>query len=185
MPARLATLLALALAFMPASALVADEAKLRPGDDITLNFREIPPDEASSLSGTYRIDSEGTVKLPYLSRFKAAGLTPTECVRSIEKRYLGGQIFSRLTVTLATDSPRPVGRSVTVMGEVNKQGSIPFSDSLTALEAIGIAGGFSEFAHPRRVKLVRGKEVRILDLSKAEGKDAKTKLLPGDLLTVK
>jgi len=75
-------------------------------------------------------------------------------------------------------------RTVTIMGEVRTPGTLPFSDSLTPLRAVAAAGGFSDFADPRKSKLVRNDKEQKLDLSKATAADATLKLLPGDLLII-
>ena len=169
-----------------ASALAQGDAKLREGDTLNLLFRGIPDAEQASLNGSYRIDDSGMLKLPYVKPFKVAGLTPSQGERAIEKRYTTAEIFANPTITIGTiGTSDRASRTVTVMGEVLSQGAVPFDDKLTAINAIGSAKGFSEFADTKNVKLVRGENSRSLDLSQADSAHARLKLLPGDLLVVK
>lgn len=161
----------------------ADSASLRIGDEVTLIFRGVPERDAVSLSGTYRIGDDGYLKLPYISKLKVAGLTPSKAERALEALYVSGQIYRSPNITISADGAK-VQREVTVMGEVRAEGAVAFDDKLTAIGAIGRAKGFSDFANRRKVRLTRGKTTIELDLSSASKPDAQKKLLPGDVLTV-
>jgi polysaccharide export outer membrane protein len=75
-----------------------------------------------------------------------------------------------------------------VMGEVKNPGTFPLDKSTSALEALGLAGGFSERGSPASVKIIRrtnGKEETFaLDLSGQVPKDRDFKIQDGDSLIV-
>lgn len=83
----------------------------------------------------------------------------------------------------------PKAREVFVLGEVKKPGPITYTENLTLIRAIGQAGGTTELAAQKRVKLVRlenGKKETIKynldDLMKEDSQDVR--LLPDDVIVV-
>lgn len=81
-----------------------------------------------------------------------------------------------------------------LLGEVKKPGvyPLPFGASLTLLQAIAEAGGFTELASPDRVRIVRrlpdGHQttlrVRVSDLLKSKGGKKDVPLEPNDVIMV-
>lgn len=83
----------------------------------------------------------------------------------------------------------PRSNEIYVMGEVNKQGSVPFEDNLSLLQALSKAGGFTPAAAPSRVQIIRvvdGKEqVFRIDVKRIqEGQARDVPLMPEDIVTV-
>ena len=76
-------------------------------------------------------------------------------------------------------------RLVNVTGEVKSSGRVQYSPDLTVLSAIGAAGGFTDFADKKRVRLSRDGKVKIIDTTKASRDPSKDeKALPGDQINV-
>lgn len=83
----------------------------------------------------------------------------------------------------------PQSNEIYVMGEVNKQGSVPFEDNLSLLQAISKVGGFTAAAAPSKVQIIRvvdGKEqVFRVDVKRIqEGQARDVPLMPEDIVTV-
>ncbi|HTO13774.1 MAG TPA: SLBB domain-containing protein [Candidatus Binatia bacterium] len=83
----------------------------------------------------------------------------------------------------------PKGSAIFVLGEVTKAGTFPLDKETSILEAITLAGGFSNTAAPSGVKVLRrhqdGKQETIaLDMSGAVPKDKNFKLEDGDTVLV-
>ncbi|MFW6152023.1 MAG: polysaccharide biosynthesis/export family protein [Verrucomicrobiota bacterium] len=82
------------------------------------------------------------------------------------------------------------GGKVVVSGKVKEAGSVPFTDGITALEAINKAGGFAEFAATGKVRVIRqtpeGSEVMEADLSAVMSGDRSKdiELEKGDIVVV-
>ena len=79
----------------------------------------------------------------------------------------------------------PKGSAFFVLGEVNKAGTFPLDKEVSILEAITLAGGFSNTAAPSGVKILRrapdGKQETIaLDMSGAVPKDKNFRLEDGE-----
>jgi polysaccharide export outer membrane protein len=97
----------------------------------------------------YYIEPDGTLNLPLLGRIYIKG-------------YTIGQAEDTLEVHVVKYLERPVVRiklqnyRFTVIGEVMENATITSGDnSLTLLQALGMAGGASEFADLSRVKVLR------------------------------
>ncbi len=132
----------------------------------TLVFR-IVEDEDPPV--TLRVDEAGRIKVPYLGTMPAAGKSTPELALEI-KHALERSLYKKATVMIAiarrpdaaaTSGPanaavRSSGR-IYLSGEVNKQGplDLPGDEALTVSRAILRAGGFSEFANRKKVKLIR------------------------------
>jgi polysaccharide export outer membrane protein len=81
-------------------------------------------------------------------------------------------------------------RRFTILGAVNKPGSFffPAGESVSLLQAIGMAGGYSRVASPSKITIKRGdaKAPLKVDAKKMaeSGAAATFMILPGDIITV-
>ncbi|NND33200.1 MAG: hypothetical protein HKN76_11470 [Saprospiraceae bacterium] len=115
---------------------------------------------------SYQVDAEGYVSLPLIDKIKAAGLNTYELKTKLDSAYTPYLKFASTSVKLAN-------LRVTVLGEVENPGLYYFfNDQTTILEAISMAGDFSDFGNRRKIKLIRRKgeiaETVMLDLSKSD-----------------
>lgn len=142
----------------------------RPEVDALYNLSFSPgssaPGQGSSPSGGFLVDAKGNIEYPRLGTFHAEGLTKDELAAEIKKRLIEPvRLLESPTVIIRFQNLK-----ITVVGEVNNQGvvSIP-GERVTILEAIGLAGGVTDFGVKNAVKVIReadGKrEVGIVDLS--------------------
>lgn len=120
---------------------------------------------ASGATG-FLVDANGNIEYPRIGSFHAEGLTKDELAAQIKKKLTEPvELLRDPTVII-----RYMNLKVTMIGEVGSQGviSIP-GERVTILEAIGLAGGITEFGKKDKVKIVRetdGKrEIGIIDLS--------------------
>ena len=158
------------------------DATLRPGDTIDLKIGGVPATEISSVSGQYTIDGVGNVNLPYISRVKIAGLALGAAQAVIESIYKARQIYTNPNIVITM---QPQSRFVNVGGEVKAPQRVPFTPDLTVLSAINAAGGFSPFADERRVRLLRGQQVTVIDVKKIRANPSRdVQLEPGDRVEV-
>ena len=120
---------------------------------------------ASSVGGLL-VNAKGDIEYPKLGTFHVAGLTKEELAAAIRKRLTEPIQLLKDPVVII----RFVNLKITVMGEVNTQGvvSIP-GERVTIIEAIGLAGGITDFGVKENVKVIRevdGKrEIGKIDLS--------------------
>jgi SLBB domain len=73
----------------------------------------------------------------------------------------------------------------TMGGEVKAPERVPYTPDLTVLSCINAAGGFSPYADQRRVRLLRGTQVTIVDVKKVRGNPSfDIPVEPGDKVEV-
>ena len=166
-----------------ATTIYAAEPILQKGQSFGLRLTGVPADDQTSISQTYTISDEGTIKLLYLEEMQAAGMKPSQLMRKVEKAYEDAEIFTKPNVVIILGEAGALQRYVSVLGEVNTRRGVSVTPGLTLLDAIAQCGGFSDFANPRRVKLTRGGKATIHDLSKTTSK-ANVKLEPNDIINV-
>ena len=80
-----------------------------------------------------------------------------------------------------------VGKSLTVLGQVVKQGPIPFpvSGQLDLVQAIAMAGGMTQLANPSKVSINSRGAVKVVDYKAISQRgDRPYMLQPGDIITV-
>ncbi len=173
------SLLALVVAAASASA---QNVALRPGDQIELRLGGVPQEDAGQVSGSYQVDGGGFVNLPHIGRVKAAGLTQDALQNSIEQTYRGQQIYTNPTITINIPA---TARFVNVGGDVKNPRRVEYTPDLTVLGAINGAGGFTDYADQRRVRLLRDGQAIIIDIRDVRKNPSKdVPLKPGDSIEV-
>ena len=159
-----------------------DKSTVGPGDVFVMEIvgeRELPKE--------YQVASDGSVDLPYLHTLQVAGLEPQEIARLIRKQLIEQQILSDPSVVLRVKEYN--SRRVTLMGQVAKPGTFPYTTGLTLIQAISQAGGLTGIANLDRVNLTRrsGKGSRTVVISLGtimEGRSADIPLQSGDRIFV-
>jgi protein involved in polysaccharide export with SLBB domain len=155
---------------------------LRIGDPIELKISGVPQDEQLQINNVYMVDVTGSINLPYVNKVKAEGLTPAELGAAIEGAYRTNRIYTNPTITILM---QPSSRFVNVGGAVRSPSRVQFTEDMTLLTAINAAGGFNDFADQKRVRLLRGSEVKIFDVRQFRRDPSKdVRLQPGDKVEV-
>ena len=158
------------------------QATLRPGDPIEIRIGGVPNEEQTQVNNSYTVDSAGSVSLPYINKVHAQGLTPAQLARSIEESYRAQKIYTNPNITITM---QPTSRFVNVGGAVRTPNRIPFTEDITLLSAINAAGGFNDFADQKRVRLLRGNEVKVFDVRQfRRDPSLDVRLQPGDRIEV-
>jgi len=140
------------------------------------------------LPTEYRVQPDGTIDFPYLDRVMVAGLEPQNIVDLIKKGLVEKKILVDPQVTLVVKQYN--SKKVSVIGSVQKPGSLPWTEGMKLVEAISLAGGFTQLADANHVFLTRTVSasktvtavVSVDDIS--EGKAADIPLQAGDTIKV-
>ncbi len=159
------------------------EYTLRSGDQVFVQVYREP-----NLSGSFVVDGSERIQHPLCGPLKAGGLTVDQLAARL-KEILDEKYLVNPRVTVSIESTRNL--QVVLLGEVARTGAvpIPFDGSLTLLQAIAEAGGFTGLASRDRVTVTRtvnGEEVSIrVRVSKLiSGKEPDFKLQPNDVIMV-
>ena len=113
------------------------------------------------LSGEHQISPEGTVDIPLVGRVEVEGQTPSEIARKLEERLLAGYLK---TPYVSVYVKQYNSKKIFVLGMVRKPGTFPLTAGMNVVEAVTMAGGFTEAANANFVVVTRkqdGQEVRI------------------------
>jgi polysaccharide export outer membrane protein len=103
-----------------------------------------------SLNGV-EVRLDGKISVPLIDDVQAAGLTPLQLKGVITDRLKEYVTAPQVTVVVS----RVGSKSISIMGEVAREGMIPLQPKMRVLDAIAIAGGFSAFAGRSRIKVIR------------------------------
>jgi exopolysaccharide production protein ExoF len=117
---------------------------------------ETPRDfhERTELSGKYPVQDDGTISLPLLGRFPAAGQTTDALLKTLKTSFeelIGRKGF----VNLLAIEHRPVY----VVGPVKNPGAFPFEPGLTPLHVVALAGGLKQEAVESWQQVEAGREM--------------------------
>jgi polysaccharide export outer membrane protein len=113
-----------------------------------------------ALTRTVPVRMDGKISLPLVQEIKAAGLTPLQLKEVLMrklKEFIENPIVS-VTVMEANSY------KVYVTGQVRSPGVYRLRSETTVFQIISLAGGFSEWANPKKIVVVRkedGREKRI------------------------
>lgn len=154
---------------------------LGPGDVFTVNVYG-----EKALSGQHQISPEGTVDVPLIGRLTVTGLTPSEIARSIKERLLDGYLKSPYVSVYVKEYN---SKKIFVLGMVKKPGTFPYTGGMNVVEAVTLAGGFTETANANFVVVTRkqgDEEQRIpVPVEKiSKGLAANLELQAGDIVFV-
>ena len=172
-------------AFMAMTPLVfaqGTDAVFRTGVTLELRIGGVPGEEITVITGTYTVDGEGYINLPHIGKVQAAGLSQAALQRSIEAVYKSREIYTNPTITVSVPTTL---RFVNVSGDVRQPRRVEYTSDLTVLGAISAAGGFTDYADQRKVRLMRAGKVQMVDMKAVRANPAlDIKLLPGDQIEV-
>jgi len=130
------------------------------GDRIKIT---IYPEDEHIKGAEMEISSEGNITLPLVGKIQVAGKKPIEAEKEIsvilDRDYLvNPEVVIEVTDKYASEKDK----SVVLLGQVKQPGTQPFPKAgrFTLLQAIAIAGGFSDVANIKKIKVIRGGEVK-------------------------
>ncbi len=103
-----------------------------------------------TLTGSVRVDNDGTFGFPFIGRVPARGRTLADIEADVTKRLSDGYV-RHPQVSVEVEQYR--SRSVFVMGEVRSPGKYPLSGEMALLEALVLAGGTNATASNQIVVL--------------------------------
>jgi polysaccharide export outer membrane protein len=137
----------------------------------------------------FRVQPDGSVDFPYLDRLMVSGLEPQQIEELIKKGLIERKILVAPTVTLIVKQYN--SKKVSIIGAVQRPGSMPWSEGMKLVDAISASGGLTPLAdgdHVRITRIVAGQArtvtatISIDDIT--DGKMADVPLQAGDTIKV-
>jgi polysaccharide export outer membrane protein len=109
--------------------------RIGPRDEVRIEVFEV-----DALNGDFRVNEDGTIRLPLVGNVVAEGLTEQELATQV-KELLETQLLQRASVSVEVTEFR--SRPISVLGAVTSPGNLNYPGRLTLLEALTLAGGLS------------------------------------------
>lgn len=144
----------------------------------------------SDLSVEIPVRPDGKISTPLVEDMSAAGKTPSELARSMEKilaKYIRNPVVTVIVKRFAGE----YAQLVRVIGEAGSPRAIPYRSGMTVLDVMIAVGGLTDSASGNRAAIIRregGAEkqyrVRLDDLIKDGDISANVPVLPGDTLII-
>ena len=119
--------------------------EILPGDQI-----EIIVWKEQQLSGPAQVRPDGKITVPLLGDVQAAGLTPEQLSENIRQGLVKYIDSPNVVVRLNTSS-----RRFFISGMVKAPGTYELRPNQTLLQAIAVAGGFTDFADRKDIRIIR------------------------------
>ncbi len=159
---------------------------LQNGDRIKLT---IYPEDEYLKGGEMEISSEGNITLPLVGKISIAGKPVIDAEKAIAQ-LIGVDYLVDPEVVI--EVLRYKQHSVVLLGQIKKPGTYPFPEGsmkLTLLQAIAMAGGFSDIANISKIKIVRkssgkNKVIRANAEAIISGREPDIELVSGDVVHV-
>lgn len=153
----------------PADEAQPPEYQLGPGDQLRVTVFGEP-----DLTGNYVVGSQGTIAYPLVGDVHAAGLTVPQFSAALQTALEAFVRQPNVSVEVANYRP------FFILGEVQRPGTYPYSASLTVLNAVATAGGFTYRANQGRVFIRHASE----QVEHSYPITIATPVLPGDTVRI-
>ncbi len=122
------------------------EYRLGPGDKLRIEVYKDP-----QLSQSVQIRPDGKITLPLVGDVEATSRTSLELrdhITTALREYITNPVVTVIVV-------EAIASQVFVMGEVARAGPVPMNGPTTILQALAMAGGFTDWANRKDVKVLR------------------------------
>jgi polysaccharide biosynthesis/export protein len=155
------------------------------GDDdvLAINVWKEP-----DISRSIPVRSDGKISLPLVGEVQASGRTPLKLEQDIAARLKSYIAEPEVTVIVQQIN----SQKFNILGQVNRPGSYPITNSATVLDAIAVAGGFRDFAKQKSIYVLRqnpdGSQTRLAfnykEVAKGHNPAQNVQLQPKDTVMV-
>ncbi|NLH47860.1 MAG: sugar ABC transporter substrate-binding protein [Myxococcales bacterium] len=157
-----------------------NEFVIGPGDMLDINVWKNP-----EFSRQVPVRPDGRITLPLVGDMPAAGKSTDQLKKELKEAF--SRYLNEPTVTVIVTQVNSY--RIYVQGQVAHPGIYPITGRTTVVQAIALAGGFTEFAARGRLLILRqtakGSQRIAVDYDRiVGGKDNDVPLRPGDTLVV-
>jgi polysaccharide export outer membrane protein len=141
----------------------------------------------TDMTADVTVRPDGMITLPLLGDLRAGGLTPDGLRDAVKKEASKIMEDPNVTVVIRTIN----SRKVFISGQVTNGGVYPLAAPRTVLQLIALAGGLTEYADSKNIRIVRTEQGRTTslkfnykDVSRGINLDQNIQLKPGDTVIV-
>ncbi|MFT6510730.1 MAG: polysaccharide export outer membrane protein [Parvibaculaceae bacterium] len=127
-----------------------------------------------ALSGEFDVDGTGTVSLPLIGLIQAKDLTLREFEAEVSDKLRDGYLKDpRVSAEVLNYRP------FYIFGEVEEPGEYPYTNGMTALNAVAVGGGYTFRADKLRIYISRDQENEVEYLL-----NTSVRIQPGDIVRI-
>jgi polysaccharide export outer membrane protein len=156
---RIAILGGTAALLLPFLASAGDRADSTPAAQVPPEYRLGPEDvievfvwKEPDLSATVTVRPDGNISLPLASEIVATGKTASELQQEITEKLKGFYLTEPVVNVMVKQIN---SMKISVLGEVRKPDVYKIKTRITLLDALAMAGGFTDLAKPTKVVVLR------------------------------
>ncbi|RMG30430.1 MAG: sugar ABC transporter substrate-binding protein [Gammaproteobacteria bacterium] len=142
------------------------------------------------LSATVPVRPDGRITTPLVEDLQAAGKTPTQLARDMEKA-LATYVKNPIVTVIVTGFSGLYDDQIRVVGQAAKPQALPYRASMTLLDVLIAVGGLTEYAAGNRAVVLRREgdhmkriPVRLDDLLNGGDIRVNMPMRPGDILVI-
>lgn len=103
-------------------------------------------------NATFRLDPTGKISVQYIGDVDALNKKPNELKDEIQRRLADGYLVDPIVSVIVTEVN---SLTLSISGEIAKDGKIKFTPGMTIVDAIAVSGGFTAMAKKNHVKVIR------------------------------
>ena len=160
---------------------------LGPGDSVNVFVWRNP-----EVSGSFPIRPDGKMTMNLIEDLQAAGKTPTQLARDIEKA-LAKYIQEPIATVIVAGGIGPYNQQIRVLGEASQPRALGYVEGMSLVDVMIAVGGLTDFADGNKAYISRiVKEdgtrvqlgVRLEDLIRGGDSTAAVEIRPGDVLVI-
>jgi len=138
------------------------------------------------LSRIVNVRPDGKITLLLVGDIQAEGLTPERLTAQVKEAY--SQFMTNPEVTISVIGV--YSKAFVITGKVNRGGKFPLVTPIRVFDALGLTGGFQDFADTKKITIVRGGDRLYFNYKdfvkgKKEALDQNIWLQNGDTILVK
>jgi polysaccharide export outer membrane protein len=140
----------------------------------------------NDLSGLYKVGAEGNINYPLVGVLHVDGLDAQAVAKLIADKLREGILRDPQVTVLVKEQ---TSKKIYILGQVGHPGTFNYTPSMSVVEAITVAGGFTGLAAKNDTTITRSEQgkktiVRVPVADIGEGKAVNVYLRPGDIISV-
>ena len=146
--------------------------------------------QQEDLSMGVAVRPDGRITMPLIEDLTAAGKTPSELARDIEKE-LGKYVRDPIVTVIVGGFAGTYDQQIRVIGEAQQPAALPYLANATVLDVMITVGGLTEFANGNGARLIRFEDgerkvyrLRLDDLVRDGDITANAAIQPGDVIII-